>query len=157
MWGISPLEKESLSCDNYAELRIVFLIGARCVFLSPDAAGSILLRPNISADTDLQSCYNGSYRLQFQIRLFQNSPHSPFEKGGSSTRHATHPAFIARLPPSMGNSAPVIQAEASEARKMATPLMSSGVPRRPAGIPLKKVALRLGSASIRASNPLFTT
>ena len=34
--------------------------------------------------------------------------------------------FLARLPPSSGISAPVIQAEASEARKIAAPLMSLG-------------------------------
>lgn len=36
------------------------------------------------------------------------------------------PGFIARLPPSIGISAPVIQLDASEARSTAKPLMSSG-------------------------------
>src|SRR6476646_6554359 len=39
------------------------------------------------------------------------------------------PPFSARLPPSIGISAPVIQQELSEARKTARPLMSSGRPR----------------------------
>src|SRR4051794_14044173 len=47
------------------------------------------------------------------------------------------PAFIARLPPSMGISAPVIHFAESEAKNTARPWMSSGRPRRPAGIPLR--------------------
>lgn len=47
------------------------------------------------------------------------------------------PAVIARLPPSMGMSAPVTHSDASEARKMATPLMSFGRPSLPVGMPLR--------------------
>ena len=47
------------------------------------------------------------------------------------------PLFMARLPPSIGISAPVIQLALSEARKTARPLMSSGWPRRPVGMPLR--------------------
>src|SRR5258708_5183832 len=46
------------------------------------------------------------------------------------------PAFAARFPPSIGINAPVIQLDESDARKTANPLMSSGWPRRPAGMPL---------------------
>src|SRR6185312_12984286 len=61
------------------------------------------------------------------------------------------PGFIARLPPSMGIRAPVIQLDASEASKMASPLMSSGTPRRPRGRPLRKRARKAGSSVMRLS------
>ena len=47
------------------------------------------------------------------------------------------PPFKARLPPSIGISAPVIQLELSEAKNTARPRMSSGRPKRPAGMPLR--------------------
>src|SRR5262245_57821457 len=42
------------------------------------------------------------------------------------------PEFLARLPPSIGMIAPVIHVDASDARKIASPLISSGLPKRPA-------------------------
>ena len=52
-------------------------------------------------------------------------------------RRTDPPPFSARLPPSMGISAPVIHSEASDASNTASPLMSSGRPKRPAGMPLR--------------------
>src|SRR5688572_22642649 len=59
------------------------------------------------------------------------------------------PALRARLPPSMGMMAPVIHFDASDARRTARPLMSSGCPKRPAGIPLRNLSLSDGSAAMR--------
>ena len=63
------------------------------------------------------------------------------------------PAFLARLPPSNGIRAPVIHDDASEPRKMASPLMSSDWPRRPIGMPRSYVASSLGSAAMRCRSP----
>ncbi len=65
------------------------------------------------------------------------------------------PAFIAKLPPSIGIIAPVIHDEASDANQSANPLMSSERPKRPRGMPCRNVSRSTGCRSIRASRPLF--
>lgn len=67
------------------------------------------------------------------------------------------PAFIGRFPPFIGMIAPVIQDEASDARKTTRPVMSFVLPKRPAGMPLRKRSLMRGSASIRCCKPGFNT
>src|SRR5262245_27471402 len=59
------------------------------------------------------------------------------------------PALAARLPPSIGISVPVSQLDASEARNTARPLMSSGCPSRPVGMPSRNLSRSLGSAAMR--------
>src|SRR5688500_4109664 len=61
------------------------------------------------------------------------------------------PAFMARLPPSIGMRAPVTQVLLSLARKTARPWMSSGWPIRPRGMPERNLSFRPGSAAIRFS------
>jgi hypothetical protein len=61
------------------------------------------------------------------------------------------------LPPSTGITAPVTHDEASEARKIAAPLMSSGWPKRPAGMPPRNVSRKAGTSFMRAASPWFMT
>src|ERR1700722_576934 len=94
---------------------------------------------------------------QLLLRL-ADELHRPIEK----CRFRVHarrdpPAFIARFPPSIGISAPVIQLAESDARNTARPLISAGSPNRPAGIPLRNLSRKLGVSAMRRSKPGFIT
>src|SRR3954468_16021074 len=80
-----------------------------------------------------------------------------FGSGGHFVAPMVAPALQARFPPSMGMSAPVIQLDASEARKTARPLMSSGWPSLPAGMPLWNFSRRAGCSAMRCSRLGLTT
>src|SRR3954469_14032234 len=80
-----------------------------------------------------------------------------FGSGGHFVTPMVAPALQARFPPSIGMSAPVIQLEASEARKTARPLMSSGWPSLPAGMPLRNFSRRAGCSAMRCSRLGLTT
>src|SRR3954462_8665853 len=65
------------------------------------------------------------------------------------------PAFRAKLPPSTGSKIPVTKAAASDARKTAGPITSSGSPRRFIGMPISR---RFGSSgSVLGSDSHFLT
>ena len=64
---------------------------------------------------------------------------------------------MARFPPSIGRIAPVTKLEASDARKIAGPLISSGFPSRPIGMPPLNVSSNSGVLAIRFRSQSFHT
>src|SRR5262249_4919202 len=77
-----------------------------------------------------------------------NPPRVPSRTSEAPPHHSMlPPAFIARLPPSTGSVAPVVMAASDEARNSTAPTTSSGLARRPIGMPRRNVA-----SSVSCSN-----